>query len=124
MMRVFGNEWLDAWNTINIARMRTWGINTIGVGVNDYGDEATAQFLERAKIPYVFTLKFFPRTRENIFMDFPDVFSPEYEHLAREMGQRELAPLPGRSFPDWIFCHQRTDMVLPPGFKSVCTIAD
>ncbi|MFQ9449246.1 MAG: hypothetical protein ACLR4A_19605 [Christensenellales bacterium] len=90
MMRVFGDEWLDAWITINAARMRSWGINTIGVGVNDYGDEFTAQFLKQAKIPYVITLKFFPSTQENIFRDFPDVFSPEYTQLAKEMGQGSL----------------------------------
>lgn len=112
MMRVFGDEWLDAWITINAARMRSWGINTIGVGVNDYGDEFTAQFLKQAKIPYVITLKFFPSTQENIFRDFPDVFSPEYTQLAKEMGQRELAPLREDPFligyfvtnePEWFF---------------------
>lgn len=91
MMRVFGEDWLDAWITINAARMRTWGINTLGVGVNDYGDEPTAEFLEKAKIPYAITFKYFPLTRQRIFRDFPDVFSQEYARKAAEMARCELA---------------------------------
>lgn len=90
MMRVFGENWLDAWITINTARMRSWGVNTLGVGVNDYGDEPTAEFLRKAQMPYVITFKFFPLTEERIFRDFPDVFSPEYERLTAEMARREL----------------------------------
>ena len=90
MMRVFGEGWLDAWITLNTARMRSWGINTLGVGVNDYGDEPTAEFLRKAQMPYVITFKFFPLTDERIFRDFPDVFSPDYERLTTEMARREL----------------------------------
>ena len=90
MMRVFGEGWLDAWITLNTARMRSWGINTLGVGVNDYGDEPTAEFLRKAQMPYVITFKFFPLTDERIFRDFPDVFSPDYERLTAEMARREL----------------------------------
>ena len=90
MMRVFGEGWLDAWITLNTARMRSWGVNTLGVGVNDYGDEPTAEFLRKAQMPYVITFKFFPLTDERIFRDFPDVFSPDYERLTAEMARREL----------------------------------
>ena len=90
MMRVFGEGWLDAWITLNTARMRFWGVNTLGVGVNDYGDEPTAEFLRKAQMPYVITFKFFPLTDERIFRDFPDVFSPDYERLTAEMARREL----------------------------------
>ncbi|MDD3336701.1 MAG: beta-galactosidase [Eubacteriales bacterium] len=92
MMKVFGEKWLDAWITINAARMRSYGINTLGVGVNDYGDEPTAEFLAKAKIPYVITLKYFPLTEQRIFRDFPDVFSEEYLQLAQSMAQKELSP--------------------------------
>ncbi len=92
MMRAFGDQWLDAWITINAARMRRWGVNTVGVGVNDYGDEHTRAFLERARIPYVVTFKFFALTKERIFRDFPDVFSDEYASAAAEMARRELTP--------------------------------
>lgn len=90
MMRVFGENWLDAWITINTARMKKAGINTLGVGVNDYADEYTSEFLQKAKMPYVITVKYFPLTREKIFRDFPDVFSPEYETLATETAKASL----------------------------------
>lgn len=92
MMRVFGTEWLDAWIEINTARMRSWGVNTLGVGVNDYADEPTREFLAKSGIPFVITFKFFALTQRCIFRDFPDVFSPEYEQACREMAQRELMP--------------------------------
>jgi len=92
MMRIFGEDWLNAWITINAARMHRWGINTLGVGVNDYTDEATHTFLARSGIPFVITFKYFALTKECIFRDFPDVFSEAYERAAQEMAERELAP--------------------------------
>ncbi len=92
MMRIFGEDWLDAWITINAARMRTWGINTLGVGVNDYDDEPTKAFLSKAKIPYVITLKYFPLTKQCTFRDFPDVYSEEYAALAQRMAAEQLTP--------------------------------
>ncbi len=92
MMRVFGEHWLDAWITINAARLHTWGVNTLGVGVNDYDDEPTATFLAQAKIPYVITLKKFPLTQQCVFRDFPDVFSAEYAALAAAMAREQLGP--------------------------------
>ena len=76
MIRAFGpDEWWNAWLKINVARLKRWGFNTIGVGVNNYYDERTMEFLEKAEIPFVWTLKEFPLTKELIFRDFPDVFS-------------------------------------------------
>ena len=92
MIRVFGEKWLDAWIAINVARMKSAGINTLGIGVNDYADEYTDEFLKRAQMPYVITLKYFPLTKERIFRDFPDVFSPEYESLALQTAKTALAP--------------------------------
>ena len=92
MMRVFGEKWLDAWIILNVSRMKYAGINTLGIGVNDYGDEYTTEFLKKARMPYVITLKYFPLTNERIFRDFPDVFSPEYEKLARQIAQTVLVP--------------------------------
>ena len=92
MMRVFGESWLDAWITLNAGRMRAYGINTIGVGVNDYANEPTRAFLAKAKIPYVITFKVFPQTRRNLFRDFPDVFSPEYAQEAARLAQEQLSP--------------------------------
>ncbi len=112
MIRAFGPDWWNAWVDINAARLKRWGFNTIGVGVNEYGDEETAAYLARAKIPYVWTLKFFPLTDKRIFRDFPDVFSQEYRERCDAFAQKELAPLKDDPFligyfvtnePEWFF---------------------
>ncbi|MGI6653431.1 MAG: beta-galactosidase [Christensenellales bacterium] len=92
MMRVFGEDWLDAWIEINTARMRRWGVNTLGIGVNDYVDEFTREFLAKSGIPFTITLKYFALTKQCIFRDFPDVYSQEYNQAARTMAERELKP--------------------------------
>ena len=52
MIRVFGADgWWDAWHKINTARLKRWGFNTIGVGVNNYSDERVMEYLEKAEIP-------------------------------------------------------------------------
>ena len=113
MIRAFGPEgWWDAWVTINAARMRRWGINTIGVGVNNYVDERVMDFLAKAKIPFVVTLKNFPLTQPCIYRDFPDVFSPEYAAGAERFAREQLAPFAGNPLligyfitnePEWLF---------------------
>lgn len=92
MIRVFGDKWYDAWITINSARLHSMGINTIGIGVNDYDTETTMDFVHKAKIPYVVTLKLFPLTEQRIFRDFPDVFSKEYQTLSDELSAKQLTP--------------------------------
>jgi len=92
MIRAFGDQWEEAWETITAARLKRMGFNSIGVGVNDYRCEHTREFLEHTGLPYVITLKGFPRTEKEIFRDFPDVFSDEYKNKAVAFAQRELAP--------------------------------
>lgn len=82
MIRVFGEDWVNAWMLIANKRLKEWGINTIGVGVNTYEDEPTGTFIQKTGIPYVVTLKHFPATKAMIFRDFPDVFSDEYRNNA------------------------------------------
>ncbi len=113
MIRAFGADgWWDAWVTINAARMKRWGFNTIGVGVNNYGDERVLDYLAKADIPFVWTLKEFPLTRANIFRDFPDVFSPEYREGSERFAREQLAPLKDNpaligyfitNEPEWLF---------------------
>ncbi len=113
MIRAFGPEgWWDAWVTINAARLKSWGINTIGVGVNNYMDEQVDEYLKKAEIPFVWTLKEFPLTKVCIYRDFPDVFSPEYEEGSRRFAQKQLSPFVGNPFligyfitnePEWLF---------------------
>ncbi len=113
MIRAFGPEnWWEAWMEINAARMRLWGINTIGVGVNNYVDERVQDFLAKAKIPFVVTLKNFPLTKPCIYRDFPDVFSPEYSGGSERFAREQLAPYAGNPYmigyfitnePEWLF---------------------
>lgn len=115
MIRAFGaSGWWDAWVTINAARLKRWGFNTIGVGVNNYYDENVMRYLERAQIPFVWTLKEFPLTQQLIFRDFPDVFSKEYEEKSAHFARTQLAPFKGNPYmigyfitnePEWRFQH-------------------
>ena len=88
MIRAFGDEWWDAWVTINSARLKKWGFNTVSVGVNNYFDERVEDYLAKAKVPYTWTMKRFPKTKKMIFRDFPDVFSPEYAELCRVFAEQ------------------------------------
>ncbi len=113
MIRAFGPEgWWDAWVAINASRMKRWGFNTIGVGVNNYGDERVLDYLAAAGIPFVWTLKEFPLTKTTVFRDFPDVFSPEYREGSERFAREQLAPLLKNPFligyfitnePEWLF---------------------
>ena len=112
-IRVFGPEnWWDAWVRINGARLKRWGFNTIGVGVNNYNDERVMDFLKKVKMPFVWTLKNFPLTKKRVFRDFPDVYSEEYKQKAREFAINELSPFSGNPYligyfvtnePEWKF---------------------
>lgn len=110
MMRAFGDKWWDAWCTINSARLKKWGFNTISVCVNNYFDENVYEYLKKAKIPYTWTLKKFPKTENHIFRDFPDVFSEEYREKCKEFA-KQLEPLANDKYmigyfinnePEWL----------------------
>ncbi len=113
MIRSFGKEgWWDAWVKINVARLKRWGFNTIGVGVNNYNDERVMDYLEKAKIPFVWTLKNFPLTDDLIFRDFPDVYSEQYAQRSKVFAETQIAPFVGNPYmigyfinnePEWKF---------------------
>lgn len=113
MIRAFGvDSWWDAWVKINTARLKRWGFNTIGVGVNNYADEQVMDYLAEAKIPFVWTLKDFPLTDDLIFRDFPDVYSEQYVQRAKIFAENQLTPFVGNSYmigyfitnePEWKF---------------------
>lgn len=71
MIRVFGKDWQDKWNSITAGLMKQLRFNTAAVGGN-------AEFRIKNKIPYVVTLRRFPSTSVLVYRDFPDVFSEEY----------------------------------------------
>ena len=112
MIRAFGPQgWWDAWVTLNSARLKQWGFNTIGVGVNNYPDERVLDYLEKAQIPFVWTLKAFPLTDELIYRDFPDVYSEQYARRSQKFAQ-QLLPFVGNPYmigyfvtnePEWRF---------------------
>jgi hypothetical protein len=113
MIRAFGAEgWWDAWAKINGARLKRWGFNTIGVGVNNYFDEHVMDFLDKVKIPFVWTLKEFPLTDNLIFRDFPDVYSEQYKERAKKFAEDQVSPFVGNPYmigyfvnnePEWKF---------------------
>ena len=111
MIRAFGDNWWNAWVTINAARLKRWGFNTISVCVNNYFDERVEDYLKLAQIPFTWTLKQFPKTREFIFRDFPDVFSDEYRTLCATFAE-QLRPFSDNPYligyfinnePEWLF---------------------
>jgi len=113
MIRAFGKEnWWDAWLLINNKRIKSWGFNTINVGVNNYFDEDALNYLAKSEIPFIWTLKNFPLTNQCIFRDFPDVFSKEYEEKAAAFAKEQLTPFLKNPFmigyfitnePEWRF---------------------
>ncbi len=92
MIRVFGKEWWEAWRRITTHRFHEWGINTTGIGIVNFTDERCEDFLRMSNLPYVVTLKRFPITKDFIFRDFPDVYSPEYADSAAIYARNELGP--------------------------------
>lgn len=113
MIRVFGSDgWWNAWMKINSARLKRWGFNTIGVGVDNYYDERVMSYLAEAKIPFVWTLKDFPLTDDLVFRDFPDVYSKQYQERSKTFAENQLTPFAGNPYmigyfitnePEWVF---------------------
>ena len=114
MIRVFGRDgWWDAWQAINTARLKSWGFNTIGVGVNNYEDEDVLKYLEKARIPFVWTLKKFPRTDVRIFRDFPDVYSETFRSQAQEFAEIQLRGLVGNPYLIGYFVNNEPEWKVP-----------
>lgn len=72
LYRTFGDDWYEAWTRITKRRLIEWGENTVACW-------SDMRFIKNTGLPYVHILRGFPRTTENIFRDFPDVFSDEYK---------------------------------------------
>jgi len=95
LMRVFGEEWLDAWCVLLRGRMKKWGLNTTTIGVDDFGDEPGELYAQRLRMPFIFRMEKFPITTIHIFRDFPDVYSEEYEK-ASAVFAKQLEPFVGK----------------------------
>src|SRR5690625_3139431 len=104
LIRVFGSDWYVKWSALNAARLKDWKVNTIA----NWSQE---EFIESAKIPYVYPMENFPTTETKIYRDFPDVFSSEYDEQAYFFA-RQLIPFLNdklligyfmRNEPHWAF---------------------
>lgn len=80
LYRAFGDSWREKWERMICGQLKNYGMNTLG----NWSD---ARLFGRTKIPYVTSLPEFPATKENIFRDFPDVFSEEYKTEAARCAQ-------------------------------------
>ena len=105
LIRVFGSRWREAWERITRRRLVEWGFNTIA-------NWSSIELAQKSKLPYVIPLdKEFPKTKETIFRDFPDVFSQEYKENSERFAEslRQYAEdkyLIGyflRNEPQWAF---------------------
>ncbi|WP_052339562.1 beta-galactosidase [Gorillibacterium massiliense] len=76
LIRVYGDSWRERWEALTEGRLKVWGTNTIA----NWSDSS---FIRSSSLPYVYPMEGFPETKETIFRDFPDVFSPEYEENAK-----------------------------------------
>lgn len=83
LITAFGEDWRTNWRTMTEYRLKQWGYNTIG----NWSDPA---FIRDSRLPYVYPMTDFPSTRDTIFRDFPDVFSPEYEQNAEQFARQLL----------------------------------
>lgn len=78
----FGKEtWYKKWAAIALAQLKKIGFNTVA----NWSDWQIAQ---KAGFPYVRPLSLRLEKTKKIYRDFPDVFSPAYEHEASEYAQQ------------------------------------
>ncbi len=104
LYRAFGDGWYDKWKPMIVGQLKNHGMNTLG----NWSD---GDLLGSTGIPYVTSLPEFPSTKQNIFRDFPDVFSDEYasgaKRCARALEKRKDDPLMIgyflRNEPAWAF---------------------
>ena len=100
--RAFGKEWDPMWREMIIGQLKRIGINTLG----NWSDARLY-----GKMPYVTSLPEFPGTTKQIFRDFPDVLSEEYQREAERCAEalRERREDPWmigyflRNEPAWAF---------------------
>jgi hypothetical protein len=119
MIRIFDDNWWEAWRTIAVRRFQDWGMNTTGVGIVNFIDERLEDFLRLSQLPYAVTLKRFPVTRHFIFRDFPDVFAPEYSESSRIFAENELARYGQDPYLIGYFLHNEPEWM----FQADCNLA-
>ncbi len=104
MTRVYGADWKDQWTTLTANMMHKFRFNTVGNWSN-------LEFARKSKIPYVLQMRAFPSTEVQLYRDFPDVFSKEYqtnsvafaEQLTNYRNDPYLVGYFLRNEPQWAF---------------------
>jgi hypothetical protein len=81
LIRVYGKEWRNRWESITSGLLKEWSINTIA----NWSD---ISFARTAKVPYVLNMSRFPTTETLLYRDFPDVYSEEYSKNAVEFAKQ------------------------------------
>ena len=81
LVKVYGKDWRNKWDTIVTGMLNQWGFNTIA----NWSD---SKLIKKARMPYVLPLSKFPTTTIKLFRDFPDVFNPAYKDSARMYAQQ------------------------------------
>jgi hypothetical protein len=83
LLRRYGAEHMDNWVDLDIRRMESWGLNTIG----NWSD---ARLWDAHKKAYVVNLRGWGM--ETGYMGMPDVFSEEFPKIVDEAAARQCAP--------------------------------
>lgn len=104
LYRAFGKGWYDKWREMVVSQLK-------GAGMNTLGNWSDGRLFGATKMPYVTSLPCFPYTKVNIFRDFPDVLSPEYEasakssakELERHRDDKYMIGYFLRNEPNWAF---------------------
>ena len=76
LRKVWGDLYYEKWSVLTKYRLIKWGINTIAAW-------SDINFAKKSKIPYVSIMHRYPTTKNNIYRDFPDVFSDEFKENAK-----------------------------------------
>ena len=107
LWRVFGDAYYKKWCEMTARRMVKWGFNTVACW-------SDIPFAQKYDLPYVAIMHGYPQTETNIFRDFPDTLSPEFEKNADEWAKqilpyRDSAGLIGYFLgnePQWAFVNR------------------
>lgn len=110
LKRVYGEQWEEKWREITGHILMGHGINSMGNGSDP------ARFQEGVRIPYTRQLAGFPTTDINIFRDFPDVLSPQYEKNSQKFAEG-LRPWKGDRWMIGYFLRNE------PGFGFIAGVA-
>jgi hypothetical protein len=87
IMLRFGADWPGKWQEHTIARLKSWGFNTVA-NWSDY------EVATRSGMPYVIPLHGWETRKMFPFpWNFPDVFSKDFEDNVDAAARRQLAPL-------------------------------